>query len=75
LAITFSDGFAVNNATLNINGGGAVAIKAGAVAVTTSLLSVAAGTSFTLSLYYDGTDFYIPGSQLNTNTTLRKDLS
>jgi hypothetical protein len=69
LAITFTDGFAVNNATLNINGGGAVNIRVGAVNVTTALLSVAAGTSFTLPLYYDGTHFYVYGSQLNTNTT------
>lgn len=66
LAITFSDGFSVNSATLNVNGTGAVAIKVGGVAVTTSLLSVAAGTSFTLNLYYDGTSFYTPGSSLNT---------
>jgi hypothetical protein len=69
LAITFTDGFSVNNATLNVNGGGAINIRAGAVNVTTALLSVAAATSFTINLYYDGTYFYIPGSQLNTNTT------
>jgi hypothetical protein len=69
LAITFTDGFSVNNATLNINGGGAVNIRVGGVNVTTALLSVAAGTSFTLPLYYDGSHYYAYGSSLNTNTT------
>jgi hypothetical protein len=69
LAITFTDGFSVNNATLNINSGGAVNIRVGGVNVTTALLSVAAGTSFTLPLYYDGTYFYAYGSSLNYNTT------
>lgn len=68
LAITFTDGFSVNNATLNINSGGAVNIRVGAVNVTTALISVAAATSFTLPLYYDGTHFYAYGSGLNTDT-------
>lgn len=68
LAITFTDGFSVNNATLNINSGGAVNIRVGAVNVTTALISVAAATSFTLPLYYDGTYFYAYGSSLNTDT-------
>jgi hypothetical protein len=69
LAITFTDGFSVNNATLNVNSGGAVNIRVGGVNVTTDLLSVGAGTSFTLPLYYDGSYFYAYGSSLNTNTT------
>jgi hypothetical protein len=69
LAITFTDGFSVANASLNVNGTGDKTIRVGAVATTTSLISVAAGTSFTLPLYYDGTYFYAYGSTLNTNTT------
>jgi hypothetical protein len=66
LAITFTDGFSVSNATLSINGGSAINIRVGGVNLTTSLLSVAAGTSFTLPLYYDGTHFYAYGSSINT---------
>ena len=69
LAITFTDGFSVANATLSVNGGSAIAIRVGGVAVTTALLSVGAGVSFTLPLYYDGTHFYAYGSSLNTDTT------
>lgn len=69
LAITFTDGFSVNNATLAVNGGSAINIRVGAVNVTTALISVAAATSFTLPLYYDGTYFYAFGNHLNTNTT------
>ena len=70
LAITFTDGFSVANATLNINGVGAKNIRVGAVNVTTSLISVAAATSFTLPLYYDGTYFYAYGSSLNNTYTV-----
>jgi hypothetical protein len=70
LAITFTDGFSINNATLNINGTGAVNIRVGGVNVSTSLLSVAAATSFVLLLYYDGS-FYnvVQGSTLNSVLT------
>ena len=70
LAITFTDGFSVANATLNINGVGAKNIRVGAVNVTTSLISVAAATSFVLPLYYDGTYFYAYGSSLNNTYTV-----
>ena len=70
LAITFTDGFSVDNATLNINGVGAKNIRVGAVNVTTSLISVAATTSFVLPLYYDGTYFYAYGSSLNNTYTV-----
>lgn len=66
LAITFTDGFSATSPTLSINGGTAINIKAGGVNVTTSLISVGAGVSFTLPLYYDGSFFYAYGSSINT---------
>lgn len=68
LAITFTDGFAVANATLNVNDGGAIDImQPTGVKITTSYLSVGAGVSFILFLYYDGSKYWMLGSYLNTS--------
>lgn len=62
IAITFTDGFYVSNATLNINGTGAKNIKIAGINVSTTTLNVAAATSFELLLYYNGTSYQMFGS-------------
>jgi len=69
LMVTFSNGFAVSTPTLNIDGSGAKNIRIGSSNVSTTFLSISAGTTFTLPLFYDGTYYQMYGSQLNTDTT------
>lgn len=66
LRVTFN-GYNVNNATLNIDGSGAINIRIGNVNVTTAIISTT--SSVTLMLWFDGTYYQMYGSTRNDNTT------
>ena len=66
-AITFTNGNTAASMTLNINGGGALAIKSAGLAPTALTGTVTAGG--TIFLYYNGTNFQMTGATQNTNTT------
>lgn len=67
IALTFTSGNTAASMTLNINGGGAVAIQSAGLAPTALTGTVTAGG--TIFLYYTGTNFQMTGATQNTNTT------
>lgn len=66
IALTLTSGNTAASMTLNINGGGAVAIHVGGLAPTALTGTVTAGG--TIFLYYDGTNFDMTGATRNTDT-------
>mgnify|MGYP003797157861 CR=1 FL=1 len=67
IALTLTSGNTAASMTLNINGGGAVAIQSAGLAPTALTGTVTAGG--TIFLYYTGTNFQMTGATQNTNTT------
>ncbi len=67
IALTLTSGNTAASMTLNINGGGAVAIQSAGLAPTALTGKVTAGG--TIFLYYTGTNFQMTGATQNTNST------
>jgi hypothetical protein len=67
IALTLTSGNTAASMTLNINGGGAIAIQSAGLAPTALTGTVTAGG--TIFLYYTGTNFQMTGATQNTNTT------
>ena len=67
IALTLTSGNTAASMTLNINGGGALAIQSAGLAPTALTGTVTAGG--TIFLYYTGTNFQMTGATQNTNTT------